>query len=164
MSDPRLGDAERAADGVAARAAERLLLDNWQAMTDENVELVRQVLDAFNSGDIELIVAFTHPDFQADVPPTLSAEPDTYRGHEGVRRYWESFQDAMDEIRFEPKRFWVAGEVVVVVMHITAKGRRTGIAVEQRTVGVWTICEGKALRIRAYASLSEALGSVGLTE
>lgn len=40
----------------------------------------------------------------------------------------------MDEIRFEPKlepqRFWVAGEVVVVVMHITAKGRRTGIAVE----------------------------------
>ena len=35
------------------------------------------------------------------MPPELSAEPDVYIGHAGMRRYWESFHDALDEVRFE---------------------------------------------------------------
>jgi ketosteroid isomerase-like protein len=81
-----------------------------------------------------------------------------------MRRYWDSFRDAMEEIRFQPERFWDAGEAVVVAMHITAKGRRTAIPVDQRLAGVWTICDRKAIRVRVYASLSEALQAVGLTE
>jgi ketosteroid isomerase-like protein len=130
----------------------------------QNVEIVRQILEAFNSEDIELILALTHADFELEVPPALSAEPDIYRGHDGMRRYWESFQDAMDEIRIQPERLCDAGEAVVVDMRVTAKGRRTAIAVEQRTVGVWTICDGKVIRVRAYASLSEALDAAGLTD
>jgi ketosteroid isomerase-like protein len=132
--------------------------------SNENVEVVRQLFDAFNSGDLELILTLTHPEFEAEVPPSLSAEPDTYRGHDGMRRYWDSFQDAMQEIHFESERFWVAGETVVVAVRITAKGRRTAIAVEQQTAGVWTIRDGKALRAHVYASASEALGAAGLAE
>jgi uncharacterized protein len=132
-------------------------------VSQENVEVVRQVFDAFNSEDLELILAFTHPDFEVEVPPDLSAEPDTYRGHSGMRRYWESFQDAMDEIRFQPEALWDTGDVVVVVMHITARGRRTAIPVEQRVAGLWTIRDGKVMGVRAYASLSEALEAVGPT-
>jgi ketosteroid isomerase-like protein len=133
-------------------------------MSQESVQTIRQILKAFNSEDIELILSFTHPDFELDVAPELSAEPDTYRGHDGMRRYWDSFHDALDEIRIQPERLCDAGEAVVVVMRLTAKGRRTAIAVEQRTAGVWSICEGKVVRIRSYASLSEAFGAVGLAE
>jgi len=133
-------------------------------MSQENVEVVRQIFEAFNSEDIDLILSFTHSDFEVEVPPDFSAEPDTYRGHDGMRRYWQSFQDAMDEIRFQPERLWDAGQVVVVVMHVTAKGRQTAIPVEQRGVGVWTICDRKVMRLRLYASLSEAFKAVGLTE
>ena len=35
-------------------------------------------------------------------PPGLAAEPDTYRGEEGIRRYWESFYEVMEEIHVEP--------------------------------------------------------------
>jgi ketosteroid isomerase-like protein len=133
-------------------------------MSQENVEVVRQIFDAFNSEDIDLILSFTHSDFEVEVPPDLSTEPDTYRGHDGMRRYWDSFRDAMEEIRFQPERFWDAGQVVVVAMHITAKGRQTAIPVEQRLAGLWTICDRKAMRVRVYASQSEALQAVGLTE
>jgi ketosteroid isomerase-like protein len=133
-------------------------------MSQEDVEVVREIFEAFNSEDIDLILSFTHSDFDVEVPPDLSAEPDTYRGQDGMRRYWDSFRDAMEEIRFQPERFWDAGEAVVVAMHITAKGRRTAIPVEQRLAGVWTICDRKAIRVRVYASLSEALQAVGLTE
>jgi uncharacterized protein len=133
-------------------------------MSQENVEIVQQIFRAFNSEEIELVLALTHDDFELEVPPALSAEPDIYRGHDGMRRYWESFQDVMDEIRFQPERLCDAGEAVVVAMRVTAKGRRTAIAVEQRTVGLWTICDGKVIRIRAYVSLPEALAAVGLAE
>ncbi len=133
-------------------------------MSLENVEIVREGFEAFNSGAIERILAFADPDFEAIVPPELSAEPDTYRGHEGIRRYFQSFQDAMDEIRFEPERFWDAGSSVVADVRITAKGRQTAIPVVQRIAQVWRIRDGRALSVRSYVLLAEALQAAGLAE
>lgn len=133
-------------------------------MSRENVESLRRGFEAINSQDIERILAFADADFEVEVPPELSAEPDTYRGHDGMRRYWTSFQDAMEEIHFEAERIWDVGEDVVVAMHITAKGRRTAIAVEQRLVGVWTIRNHRAVRVRVFTTPAEALSAVGLSE
>jgi ketosteroid isomerase-like protein len=128
----------------------------------ENIDALREGLEAFNSRDIERILGFLDPDFEADVPPALSAEPDTYRGHDGAVRYFESFWETMDDIRFRPERFWDAGESVVVTMRLTARGRHTAIAVEQRFAQVWTFRAGKATRARTYASEAEALKAAGL--
>jgi ketosteroid isomerase-like protein len=70
----------------------------------------------------------------------------------------------MEEIRFDPERLWEAGDSVVVALRLTAKGRQTAIAVEQRTGAVWTLREGKVIRVRAYASASEALQAAGIRE
>jgi uncharacterized protein len=133
-------------------------------MSQQNVEIVRQVFGAFNSEDIERALALTHPEVEIEIGPEISAEPDTYRGHDGLRRYIQAFQDAMEEIRFQPERFWYVGESVVVALLLTAKGRQTSIAVEQRSAGVWTIREGKVVGVRAYGSATEALEAVGLVE
>jgi uncharacterized protein len=130
----------------------------------ENVEIVRRVNAAFNSGDMERILALMHPDFETAVGPELSPEPDTYRGHDGIRRYFDSFRDAMDQIRFDPANFREAGVSVVVAVRLSAKGRSTGIAVEQHLGQVWTIRDGKAIRVRSYASYPEALKAAGLPE
>jgi ketosteroid isomerase-like protein len=131
-------------------------------MSQENVERLRQAYEAFSSGDIGRILAFAHPDFEAVVPPELSAEPDTYRGHDGIRRYFDSFQDAMDDISFAPEEFWDAGESVVALVRLTAKGRQTAITVEQRIAQVWTVRDGQAVSLQTYPSLAEALKAAGL--
>lgn len=133
-------------------------------MPREDIEVVEQLVDAFNSGDIDGILALTHADFEVEVPPELSAEPDVYRGHAGMRRYWESFHDALDDVRFQVEGFWEADGAVVVAMRVTAKGRRTAIAIEQRNGGVWRTSERKALQANIFASLADALDSVGLSE
>jgi ketosteroid isomerase-like protein len=106
----------------------------------------------------------THPDFVAEVPPEVSAEPDTYRGHSGIRRYVASFQHSMEDIHFEGERFWDAGESVVVELLLTARGRQTAITVEQRTAGVWTVLDRRIVRIHAYATLADALAAVELAD
>jgi ketosteroid isomerase-like protein len=133
-------------------------------MSQENVELIRRGLEAFNSEDMERILAFVDPDFETEVSGELSAEPDAYRGHDGIRRYFESFRDAMDEIRFQPERFWDAGEAVVVALRLTAKGRQTAIRVEQRIAQVWSVRDGRAIGVRTYTSIAEALRAAGLQE
>ncbi len=129
-------------------------------MSRESLDVVRRVVEVFNHGDIETILALTHPDFELEIPPGLSTEPDTYRGHDGMRRYWESFDDAMEEIQIHLERLDDAGASVVVAMELRARGRSTGIAVEQRLAGVWTIRDAKVMRIRAFASMREARDAV----
>lgn len=133
-------------------------------MPREDTEIVQQMFDAINSGDIDRILTLTHPDFEVEVPPELSAEPDVYKGHAGMRRYWESFHDALDEVRFDAEGQWEADDAVVVAMRVSAKGRRTAIAIEQRIAGVWRISEGKVLHVNIFASVARALDSVGLTD
>lgn len=132
-------------------------------MSQENVETIRRGFDAMNRGDISGILALAHPDFETAIPPELSAEPSAYRGHEGIRRYFESFQDAMRDIRFHPDQIWDAGDAVVVALRVTANGRETGIPVEQHLGQVWTMGDGTARRLENFVTVSEALASVGLS-
>jgi ketosteroid isomerase-like protein len=128
----------------------------------ENVEIVQQLTQAFNTGDMDRMLELIGSDFEAEISPSFSAEPDTYRGHDGVRRYFQSFHDAMSKIRFHPERFWDFGESVVVDIRISAKGRQTGIPVEQRLAQIWSLRGGKARAVRSYESVPEALKAVGL--
>src|SRR5438270_11169716 len=122
-------------------------------MSRSNVRVVEEGLCAFNSADMERILAFIHPEFEGSVPPEFSAEPDTYRGHDGIRRYFRTFQDAMEEVRFQPERFWDAGDAVVVEMRLTARGRQTSIPVEQRFAQVWTVRDSQATAVTTHATL-----------
>jgi ketosteroid isomerase-like protein len=130
-----------------------------------NIERLLAGLEAFNSGDVERIVTFVDPSFEVLIPGEVSAEPDTYRGHEGVRRYFDTFAEAMADIRFTAERVWIAGEEdLVVELRLNAAGRQTGIPVEQRVFLVWTVRNGRARRVDTYASLAPALASAGLPE
>ena len=86
----------------------------------------------------------------------------TYRGHDGIQRYFESFRETFEQIRFEPEDFADAGDAVVVAICMTAVGKLTKIPVEQHNAGVWTVRDGKVSRIDTYASFEEALAAAGL--
>ncbi len=133
-------------------------------MSGENIAIVRGGFEALSSGDEERILAFAHPDFETVVPPTLSAEPDTYRGHDGIRRYFRLFDDVMEGVHFEAEQLWESGEHVVALVRLTARGKQTGLDVEQRIGQVWTIRDGRALRAQTFPELAEAFAAAGLDE
>jgi ketosteroid isomerase-like protein len=126
-------------------------------MSSQNVELVRGGFEALSKGGVEALLPFIHTEFEVTTPADLASEPDTYRGHEGLRRYFDSFYEAMDEIRFEPREFRDAGGRVVVPVTLTARGRTTGIEASQELVMVWSLREDQAIRVETYGTLDEAL-------
>ena len=126
-------------------------------MASENLEIVKRGFDAFNERGIEGIIPLIHSDFEATTPPSLASEPDTYRGPDGIRRWFDSFEAVMDEIRWEPHRFREVGDRVVVEFTLRARGKTTGLDFGQDAVMVWEIRDGMASRLDLFQSLDEAL-------
>jgi ketosteroid isomerase-like protein len=126
-------------------------------VAESNVDLVRRANEAMNTGGVEALLPFIHPEFEVTTPPGLAAEPDTYKGHDGLRRYFESFYEAMDRVEFIPEQFIAVGELTVVPMTLRARGRTTGIETEQHVVQIWELEGGKARRVRIFATLNEAV-------
>ena len=128
-------------------------------MSRENLEIVERAIEAFNERGVEGILPYIHPEFEATTPPNLASEPDTYRGPDGIRRYFDSFYEAMDRVDFEPLDLIEVGDAVVVPMTLRARGRTTGIETEQHVVQIWELEDGKAIRVRVFATLEEAMAA-----
>src|SRR5262249_6618520 len=115
--------------------------------------------DAFNEGGVEGILPFIHPDFEATTPPELASEPDTYRGEDGIRRWFDSFDEVMEEIRWDSPRFQAVGDRVVVEFTLRARGKTTGLDFGQVAVMLWELRDGKAIGLQLFPTLDEALAA-----
>jgi ketosteroid isomerase-like protein len=125
-------------------------------VSDPNVELVRETLNRFNSGDHEAILELISEDFVSEVPPSMSAEPDTYEGHDGVRRYLQAFEGLIDDVRFEALEFHAQGDLVIVDLLLKGRGAASGISVEQRAAVATWIEHGKVTRMQPYPDVDSA--------
>jgi ketosteroid isomerase-like protein len=133
-------------------------------MSQENVEIVRRGYAALAEEGVEAVLAFTDPQFEATTPSSLASEPDTYRGHEGVRRFFGSFGGAMEGVYLEGQEFTSAGDKVLVDTKLHARGRTTGIETEQRAFLVWTLRDGMVTSVETFAEQGQALEAAGLQE
>src|SRR5688572_24976884 len=124
-------------------------------MSDPKVDLVRELLERAND-DRGSIYELISEDFVAEVPPSLSAEPDVYEGHSGVRRYMDAFDGLLDDVRFEVREFHVEGEQVIADLVLKGRGAASGIAVEQRSAVVHWVAGGKVTRMEPYPDLEAA--------
>jgi ketosteroid isomerase-like protein len=136
-------------------------------MSEENVELVRHAVEANRSGPpdvtVEEAVALADPDFEMTSRLT-SVEGTTYRGHDGVRRYFEDMADAWQEWRNDIDEMTeVSPDAVLTGVTFRAIGQ-SGVNVELRSAVVWVLSDGKVVRIHSYPSRQEALEAAGLSE
>jgi ketosteroid isomerase-like protein len=128
-------------------------------VSSDNLEIVQRGFEAFNESGVEGIIPFVDPEFEATTPPNLASEPDTYRGHAGIRRWFDSFYEVMDHIRWDASSFQQVGDRVVVEFTLRARGKTTGLEFGQNAVMVWTLRDGKAIRVELFETLDEALAA-----
>jgi len=131
---------------------------------EENVALIRRAYEALQRDGVEGIIEFIDPEFEVETPAALAVEPQVYRGPDGVRRWFDTFLEVMDEVNLEADEFIPAGDRVVVPGRVVARGRDSGIETGQPVTQVWTIRDGKGVRMDIYAKKQEALRALGLAE
>jgi ketosteroid isomerase-like protein len=133
-------------------------------MSQENVENLRQALDAFNRRDRAAWLALCEPEFE-NVPPRDWPESDPIRGYEAVWDFFVEAQDAWEESLFEYGDLIEAGnDKVVAHMRREARGKASGASVAWSYWLVVTFRDGKVLRHEWFGDRSDALEAVGLRE
>jgi ketosteroid isomerase-like protein len=133
-------------------------------MSEENVEVVRQMVDAVNRRDLETMDAVISE--EAEFNSVLAAsEGRVFHGHQGIRDYFAWFDEAFEEFRSEVEEVIDAGEDrVVVLVTFTARGRESGITLNQLNGLVITFQGERIVRIDSYFHPAEALEAAGLRE
>jgi uncharacterized protein len=132
-------------------------------MSQENIEVVRRGIAAYNLRDFETIRALSHPDVQLDWSASRGLEAGVYEEVEAVMGFYQNFLDTFEEVYVQPDRFIESGDSVVVPNTARIRGR-DGIETIARSALVFEIRSGLFSRVRLYQETDEALEAVGLRE
>jgi ketosteroid isomerase-like protein len=127
-------------------------------VSEHDVKLLRDGFSRLAEEGYESLFPLLHPEFEMTTLPEIAAEPQTYRGTEGMRRWWESFYEVMDDVQVVPNEFHDAGEGrVVIAATLRAKGQSSGLEVEQPAFLRVHLRDGQMYRIEFFGTLDEAL-------
>jgi len=130
------------------------------AVSQNNLEIVRRAYEAFSGEHIEDVLEALDPDIEW-TPSDVFPDRRTFRGHDEVLAFVDLFRENFDGFWMTPDELVLRGDDVVVPLKIGGRGKGSGIVIEASYVHVWTLREGRAVRVRTYTDLSEALDSLG---
>jgi ketosteroid isomerase-like protein len=137
--------------------------DTDQAMSQENVEIVRRAHAALNAGDIDALIALCDPAFRLDMSDRV-LNPMVYGGHGGIRRFYGEVRDVWASYTWEPEELIESGNQVVALLRSSGRGRGSGIEMERHTAMVWTVRDKRATSMRFFRNPAEALEVTGRRE
>jgi ketosteroid isomerase-like protein len=128
---------------------------------EQNVEIIRLGIDAFNRRDLDEVLRTYDPDAEVDWSPSPGVEAGIYRGREAIRGLWNTFLETWEQVTVSVDEFIDCGESVVVPNRTHFCGR-DGIEVDAYSVSVVTLRDGRIVEWRLFRELDEALKAVGL--
>ena len=133
-------------------------------MSQENADLYRRFVKAFNARDVEALVALFDPEIEFhSIFAAVGGAP--YHGHDGIRKWHQDFEEVWgDEIRAEPEAFFDLGEHMLVLQVLRGRGRQSGAEVEMPFFHVAKWREGLMVWAKSYAHREDALRDLGVTE
>lgn len=133
-------------------------------MSQENVDVVRQMFERWNAGDIDGWLGFWHADAVWVSEPFRAFDGSArhYEGHEGLRRFCaDALEGFADLGQIERPEFRDAGESVLVLADYRVKAEASGPEVSTPMAWVLEVGDGKIARARDYVDQQEALDAFG---
>jgi ketosteroid isomerase-like protein len=134
-----------------------------QAMSQENVEILRHAYQALNRGDIEAVLAICDSEIECRLPD--GGISGTLRGHQALKGFLQSYLEAFESFQLAPEEFLDADDRVAVFLRMSGRGRGSGLEVDLRPAHVWTMQSGRAVRVEAFPDRERevALKAAGLS-
>lgn len=133
-------------------------------MSQENVESLRQGLDAFYRRDRAAWLALCDPEFET-VPSDDWPESDPIRGPEAAWDFYVGADAPWEESPYELIEVSDAGnDNIIANMRREMRGKASGAGVEYSYWVAATFRNGKVLRIAWFGERATALRAAGLSE
>ena len=98
------------------------------------------------------------------IPDVYPEGGQTFRGCQGLQRWIDTTREVWDEWRFELERLIDAGDRVVVLVRVVARGGSSGVSLDRQTAHIWTVEDRRLTRCEVYLDRSEAIAAAGLQD
>ena len=130
-------------------------------MATRNEVVARRFADAVTRADCDAAVGLCHP--QVEFASMLGISGRAYIGHDGIRQYFDDVESAWAYWTVDVERVSEGPDGrVAIVMTMHARGKESGVALNERTAHIWTLSEGRLSCNEPYRRPDEALRSLGL--
>jgi ketosteroid isomerase-like protein len=135
-------------------------------MAQENVELVRRIVDVMDADGFEaalpLFLDAAHEDVEWREDPAWPGSS-VYRGVEQVRQV---ILDRMDTLDFDQRteELLSADDKVVAFVRWVGRGKASGAQGEMQMAMVWTLEDGAITKLEFFLDRAQALAEAGLPQ
>jgi ketosteroid isomerase-like protein len=129
-------------------------------MAEENVQVIRQAIAAFNARDLDGYLSLCTPDVELHSP--IAGLEGANVGEQGVRDFFANLEESTTRFRIEVEHFEDLDErrvLALVSFEIESPG---GFSMTQQAANLYEIEDGKLRRVRAYLDRDEAMRATGL--
>jgi ketosteroid isomerase-like protein len=128
-------------------------------VSNENVQVVRRVIDAWNRRDLEAALKLTHP--EAENRSVQATE--TAYGREGVAATFRDWFETFEDFQIEPEDFIVAGDRILVPTRQRARGKGSGVQIDERVYQLYMVRDGMIIGFDEYSDEDLAVRAAGLS-
>ena len=133
-------------------------------MPQENVEVVKRAIDAFNRRDVDSFAEVCTPDFEWFPALVRGFEGGSYQGREGFEAYLVEYRDIWDAFRVVWEEYRDLGDRVFALGRIEGRGRGSGVQVDAPGGMIFEFRGARISRARGYLDHGEALRAAGQIE
>ncbi len=130
-------------------------------MSQENVEIVRSIYEAFNRRDWDAAFRDQHPEVELTTPPG-GPNSGTYRGRLECQGYLQELLTPFEAGTVEPEELFESGEQIAVVLKVRARRKGSSAEIEIRNEHLWAFRDGMAQSLRIFPEPERALEAAGL--
>jgi hypothetical protein len=133
-------------------------------MSQENVELHSRVIDLFNRRDLRAYLALMDPEVEFTPYEVWVQGGEAYRGHAGIRSWWEETFAVLPDLRAEVYEIRDFGDRTFASGCLRGQGAGSGASIER---AMWLANEWRDQKMvwgSAFGSEAEALEAAGLSE
>src|SRR5262245_34860616 len=112
-------------------------------MPDDNIETVRRAFEAICNRDMEALLRLYEPTAEFRPLTGILVESGGYRGHEGIRAYFEEVDTVWDQMLPHADDLRSNGDLVIVIGGCMVRGRESGAETDNAMAWVFRVRQGR---------------------
>lgn len=131
-------------------------------MSEENVDLYRQGINALNHRDLEGVIAVLDP--AVEWIAGLAGVEGRVKGHDGVRSWWTDQYEAFETVQIDLQQVVDGGDWVVASGTSHFRGGESGVPLEVPLAQATRWRNGRCIHLESFRTVHDAFEAAGLSE
>ena len=125
-------------------------------VSQHDAALLNSFYEALNVSDVDAVLELCGGEVEVYMPPDVVAAV-APRGHRDVGEYVRGLFYSWHMYRPEPENFISAGDQVVALVHLRARGKGSRFEIEEDVADIFEFEGGKISKMRLYVQRDTAL-------